>query len=91
MSRWLSVCLAIICFPLGVLAGPSILTDDTGMPGPGKWEMNTGFTVEMRQDATRCEAPAFDLKYECEDQQGVNYRQFISRYAILSFNILRNQ
>jgi hypothetical protein len=45
MSRWLFASLAIICLPLGVLAGPPILTNDTGTPGPGKWETNIGFTV----------------------------------------------
>jgi hypothetical protein len=78
MSRWQLVFLAIICFPLGVLAGPPILTDDTGTQGLGKGEANVGYTVEKRQDATRFETPAFYVNYKCEDKQGVNYRQIIS-------------
>lgn len=73
MSRWLFVFQAIICFPLVVLAGPPILTDDTGTPGPGKWEMNMGFTVEKRQDATRLETPAFDLNYGIGENIQLNY------------------
>jgi hypothetical protein len=73
MSRWLFVFLAIICFPLVVLAGPPILTDDTGTPGPGKWEMNMGFTVDKRQDATRFETPAFDLNYGIGEHIQLNY------------------
>jgi hypothetical protein len=91
MNRWLLVYLAIIRFPLGVLAGPPILADDTGASWLGKGETNVGFTVEKRQDATRFETPAFYVNYECEDQQGVNYRQIISGYAILSFNMQRNE
>lgn len=73
MYRWFIVALTIICFPLSVLAGPPILTDDTGTPGPGKWEMNTGFTVEMRQDETRFETPALDLNYGIGDHIQLNY------------------
>jgi hypothetical protein len=73
MMRWSFLTLAIICLPLSVLAGPPILTDDTGTPGPGKWEMNTGFTVEKRQDATRFETPAFDLNYGIGEHIQLNY------------------
>lgn len=73
MSRWLLVSLAIICFPLGVLAGPPILTNDTGTPGPGKWETNTGFTVEKRRDTTLYNTPALDLNYGVGDRVQLNY------------------
>jgi hypothetical protein len=73
MYRWLIVGLTIICFPLSVLAGPPILTDDTGTPGPEKWETNAGFTIEKRQDATRFETPAFDLNYGVGEHIQLNY------------------
>jgi len=73
MSRWLFASLAIICFPLGVLAGPPILTNDTGTPGPGKWETNMGFTVEKRQDTTLFNTPAIDLNYGIGDRIQLNY------------------
>lgn len=73
MSRWLLVSLAIICFPLSVFAGPPILTDDTGTPGPGKWETNIGFTIDKRQDATRYETPAIDLNYGVGERIQLNY------------------
>jgi hypothetical protein len=64
---------AIICFPLGALAGPPILTDDTGTPGPGKWETNMGFTVEKRRDTTLYNMPALDLNYGIGDRIQLNY------------------
>lgn len=73
MYQWLIVALMIICFPLGVLAGPPILTDDTGTPGPGKWEMNMGLTVEQRRDATLYNTPALDLNYGVGDRIQLNY------------------
>jgi hypothetical protein len=73
MSRWLLVSLAIICFPLGALAGPPILTNDTGTPGPGKWETNMGFTVEKRRDTTLYNTPALDLNYGVGDHIQLNY------------------
>ena len=73
MYQWLIVALMIICFPLGVLAGPPILTNDTGTPGPGKWETNLGFTVEKRRDTTLYNTPALDLNYGIGDRIQLNY------------------
>ena len=73
MSRWLFVSLAIICFPLGVLAGPPILTNDTGTPGPGKWETNLGFSGEKRRDTTLYNTPALDLNCGVGDRIQLNY------------------
>jgi hypothetical protein len=71
--QWLIVALMIICFPLVVFAGPPILTDDTGTPGPGKWETNMGFTVEKRRDTTFYNTPALDLNYGVGDRIQLNY------------------
>jgi hypothetical protein len=73
MFRWFITALAVICFPLGALAGPPILTDDTGTPGPGKWETNMGFTVEKRRDTTLYNTPALDLNYGIGDRIQLNY------------------
>ncbi len=73
MSRWLFAFLAIISFPLGVLAGPPILTSDTGTPGPGKWETNMGFSVEKRRDTSLYNTPALDLNYGVGDRIQLNY------------------
>jgi hypothetical protein len=73
MYRWFILSLMIICFPPGVIAGPPILTDDTGTPGPGKWETNIGFTVEKRQDTNLYNTPALDLNYGVGDRIQLNY------------------
>jgi hypothetical protein len=65
--------LAILFFPPGVLAGPPILTNDTGTPGPGKWETNMGFTIEKRQDSTLYNTPALDLNYGVGGRIQLNY------------------
>src|SRR5512143_1614361 len=73
MSRWFFIALTLICFPLGVLAGPPILTDDTGTPGSGKWETNMGFTIEKRRDAVLYNTPALDLNYGIGERIQLNY------------------
>lgn len=73
MYRWFIAVLAIIFFPLGVLAGPPILTDDTGTPGPGKWETNMGITVDKRRDTTLYNTPALDLNYGIGERIQLNY------------------
>jgi hypothetical protein len=73
MNKWFIFTLMIICSPLMVTAGPPIITDDTGTPGAGKWETNVGFTIEKHQDASRVEAPAFDLNYGIGEHIQLNY------------------
>ena len=73
MSRWFFVTLVLICFPLGVVAGPPILTNDTGTPGSGKRETNVGFTVEKRRDTTLYNTPALDLNYGIGDRIQLSY------------------
>src|SRR5512135_2947956 len=65
--------LSVICFPLGVFAGPPIVTDDTGTPGPGKWEMNAGFNLEKRSSRTTYQLPALDLNYGIGERIQLNY------------------
>jgi hypothetical protein len=73
MHRLLLIVAAIICFPVCVLAGPPILTDDTGTPGPGKWEINIGVTAEHRSDETHYETPSLDLNYGIGEHIQLNY------------------
>jgi Putative MetA-pathway of phenol degradation len=73
MYRWFIIVLTIFCFPLNALAGPPLLTDDPGTPGPGKWETNVGFTVDKRGDTTLYNAPVLDLNYGIGDSVQLNY------------------
>jgi hypothetical protein len=73
MTRWLTTILLIVCFPLGVLAGPPIVTDDTGTPGPGKWETNAGLNMEKRRSESTYQAPVLDLNYGIGEHIQLNY------------------
>ena len=67
------ILLVTMLMPLCVFAGPPVLTDDTGTPGPGKWELNTGLTVDKRHDETRYETPALDINYGIGEHIQLNY------------------
>ena len=43
--------------------GPPLLTDDTGTPGPGRWEINLAFTAERQESSWLLESPLLDLNY----------------------------
>lgn len=46
-----------------VHAGPPLLTDDTGTPGSGHWEINVALTVERNPSKLRLEGPLLDFNY----------------------------
>lgn len=73
MLRIIAILLVTLLVPICALAGPPILTDDTGTPGPGKWELNIGFTVDKRHDETRYETPALDINYGIGEHIQLNY------------------
>jgi hypothetical protein len=73
MKRWVLMVVFVVCIPVGVVAGPPIQTDDTGTPGPDKWETNMGFTLDKRQNASRYEVPALDLNYGVGERIQLNY------------------
>lgn len=59
--------------PLFVFAGPPIVTDDTGTPGPGKWEANIGFNMEKRRSKTEYQIPVLDVNYGIGERIQLNY------------------
>jgi hypothetical protein len=42
---------------------PPMITDDTGTPGAGRWEINLGAGTELRPDITSSEGPVIDINY----------------------------
>lgn len=48
--------------------GPPMMTDGTGTPGNGNWELNLGFKSEHVKGSTRYEAPIVDLNYGLGDR-----------------------
>jgi hypothetical protein len=73
VARWFTIILLILCFPFSAPAGPPIVTDDTGTPGPGKWETNMGFTVEKRHRESVYQVPTLDLNYGIGGHVQLNY------------------
>jgi hypothetical protein len=60
--------LAGVCLALGVTAaraegGPPMLTDDTGTPGDGHWEINIAMQTEHGGDTTTWKLPLADINY----------------------------
>jgi hypothetical protein len=73
MRRLVIILLGTVLSPIYAFAGPPILTNDTGTPGPGKWESNIGFTIDKRHDETRYETPALDINYGIGEHTQLNY------------------
>lgn len=69
----ISIVLVILFLPVCVYAGPPIFTDDTGTPGPGKWEINAGVTVDKRTVEDRFNTPVFDINYGIGEHIQLNY------------------
>lgn len=59
--------------PVCAYAGPPILTDDTGTPGPGKWEINAGITTDKRTVEDRFNTPVLDINYGIGEYIQLNY------------------
>ena len=55
--------IVIALAPICAFAGPPLLTDDTGTPGPGKWEINVGFSGEKGTAQSQYEVHMLDLNY----------------------------
>ena len=73
MRTVIIIMLATALFPRCVLAGPPVITDDTGTPGDKKWEINVGFSVDKRPNENRYETPALDINYGIGEHIQLNY------------------
>jgi len=66
---------AILCGDQGVWAqgGPPLITDDTGTPGDGNWEINIAFTAEKRRTEKTYETPILDINYGLGERIQLKY------------------
>lgn len=55
------------------LAGPPLLTDDTGTPGNKNWEINIAYTLDKRHTEATHETPIIDLNYGIGDNIQLKY------------------
>src|SRR6187399_3243238 len=53
--------------------GPPLLTDDTGTPGDGVWEVNVAARIEKTSQEKLWEAPLLDLNYGVGDRVQVKF------------------
>jgi hypothetical protein len=53
--------------------GPPLQTDDPGTPGNENWEINVGFTSELRNSEHRFELPILDVNYGLGDRLQLKY------------------
>jgi hypothetical protein len=53
----------LLLFPGLIQAGPPLLTADTGTPGDGHWEINTGFSLERSLSNTQIGFRGPDVNY----------------------------
>jgi hypothetical protein len=58
---------------LAAQGGPPMITDDPGTPGPGKWEINLGWTDQRTAGATLYGLPLLDANYGIGDRIEVTY------------------
>jgi hypothetical protein len=69
--------LAGACLLFATLAagqgGPPLRTDDPGTPGNENWEINVGFTSELRTTERRFEIPILDINYGLGDRIQLKY------------------
>ncbi|MGH7945681.1 MAG: hypothetical protein ACREH8_03290 [Opitutaceae bacterium] len=62
-SRFRGACLACAVGILRAQAGPTLLTEDPGTPGSGRWEINVGLQHEQRPGERLSAAPILDFNY----------------------------
>jgi hypothetical protein len=54
--------------PAYAQGGPPLITEDTGTPGAGKWEINTAFTVDKNRQRIEYQSPLLDVNYGLGDR-----------------------
>lgn len=73
MCRLLVFTLLFLVSAGPALAGPPLLTDDTGTPGDRHWEINIAYTLEKRHTTATHETPILDLNYGVGDNVQIKY------------------
>lgn len=66
---------ATVCAPRLVFAagGPPMITDDTGTPGPGAWEINTAALIRRTRSGSETELPLLDINYGVGERVQLKY------------------
>ncbi len=67
MPLKIALVLMLLGSPLFSAGGPPMVTDRTGTPGNGNWELNIAYKGEYPDVSSRYEAPSMDLNYGLGD------------------------
>lgn len=62
-KRFLVITTLLLISAGPALAGPPLLTDDTGTPGDRHWEINIAYTLDKRHTEATHETPILDFNY----------------------------
>lgn len=74
MHRSFFTCIFLFLVSVGpALAGPPLLTDDTGTPGDRHWEINIAYTLDQRHTEATHETPILDFNYGVGDNIQLKY------------------
>src|SRR6266511_3707895 len=64
LQRILVITTSLLLISTGpALAGPPLLTDDTGTPGDKHWEINIAYTLDKRHTEATHQTPVIDINY----------------------------
>jgi hypothetical protein len=55
------------------VSSPPMVSDDTGTPGPNRWEVNLVFDADFSHGSSAGEAPLFDFNYGVGDRLQLKY------------------
>lgn len=66
-------CLVLLISSGLALAGPPLLTSDTGTPGDGHWEINVGLSGEKTSSHFQLDVQALDLNYGLGERIQLKY------------------
>ena len=73
LRRFLIITTLLLISTGPALAGPPLLTDDTGTPGDKHWEINIAFALDKRHREATYEAPILDFNYGVGDNVQFKY------------------
>lgn len=70
-----TIAIVLICpfYSIFCQESPPLMTDDSGVPGAGKWENNLGFAFEGNNKNNSLEGPILDINYGAGDHIQLKY------------------
>jgi len=73
LVSWIMLFSEIVQIVHAQVAGPPLLSDDSGTPGNRRWEINCAFTTTRSSNEWLLNAPLLDLNYGLGDRIQLKY------------------